>query len=340
MQELIQITTGGQGSPVVSARELHEFLEVKSRFNDWIKNRINKYRFNEGADFITLTKILVSGGNETDYALTLDMAKELAMVERNEKGKQARQYFIEKEKELNALAIAQAPLSTEQLLLQTLSQQTQLLAENQQMIAQLRADVNSIQRGHKPDKPQPAQPTSPGFPPVVGDQLRRRIRERVTGYCAYHQADYSETYTYLYKRLHDIYGVNVHRLNRIGTETLLDTIERYGRLGDLYKIARNELNFPEVRPGRVPGKKPSLDTMSEEDLQAILRRTFYQDDHLRYPQLRANLIEASEYVGLALSKGRAEVFIARALKLGYLRKGWVPGHPFERYQLDQTRLSL
>lgn len=82
----------------VSARELHDFLEVKSRFNDWINNRIRDFGFVENQDFVTVTKNLVSGGIQKEIYLSIDMAKELSMVERNEKGKQARQYFIEMEK--------------------------------------------------------------------------------------------------------------------------------------------------------------------------------------------------------------------------------------------------
>lgn len=82
----------------VSARELHDFLEVKSRFNDWINNRIRDFGFVENQDFVTVTKNLVSGGIQKEIYLSIDMAKELSMVERNEKGRQARQYFIEMEK--------------------------------------------------------------------------------------------------------------------------------------------------------------------------------------------------------------------------------------------------
>ena len=103
--ELIKITTNEEGIQLVSARELHEGLEVKSRFNDWIKNRINKYGFEENEDYTTLTKNLVNGGKETDYIITLDMAKELCMVENNELGRQYRKYFIECEKKLKQLDV-------------------------------------------------------------------------------------------------------------------------------------------------------------------------------------------------------------------------------------------
>lgn len=104
MEQLIKVSINEQGSRVVSARELYEFLEVKSKFIDWIKNRIKKYGFVENQDFVTLSKNLENGGKEIDYALTIDMAKELAMVQGNNKGKRARQYFIECERKLRQIA--------------------------------------------------------------------------------------------------------------------------------------------------------------------------------------------------------------------------------------------
>ncbi|WP_375681715.1 MULTISPECIES: antA/AntB antirepressor family protein [unclassified Bartonella] len=88
----------------VNARELHTFLAIGKRFATWITNRINQYKFEEGKDYIlTLPKI---GKRKNviskEYHLTLDMAKELSMVERNEKGRQARRYFIECEKKLKS----------------------------------------------------------------------------------------------------------------------------------------------------------------------------------------------------------------------------------------------
>lgn len=103
----------------VNARELHAFLEVQTRFNDWIKNRVDEYGFIENQDFITFTENLVNGGRRIEYALLLDMAKELSMVERTAKGKQARQYFIDCEK--RAQAVPQIP--------QTLSEALRLAAD-------------------------------------------------------------------------------------------------------------------------------------------------------------------------------------------------------------------
>jgi anti-repressor protein len=101
--ELIPIITQ-ENEQMVDARQLHSFLQVKSSFNDWFKNRVRDFGFTENLDF-TSSKILVKlqGRPEVQYQLTLDMAKELAMIERNEKGRQIRRYFIQKEKELQGL---------------------------------------------------------------------------------------------------------------------------------------------------------------------------------------------------------------------------------------------
>ena len=104
MNELINVKNEN-GKLLVSARELHKGLEVKSRFNDWINNRIKKYDLIEDIDY---TKILVEcnrGQNVYDFVLKIDCAKELSMVENNEKGKQIRRYFIECEKKLKQVAL-------------------------------------------------------------------------------------------------------------------------------------------------------------------------------------------------------------------------------------------
>jgi anti-repressor protein len=98
--EIIHISEEN-GKKVVSARELHIFLESKQDFSTWIKNRIEKYGLIENQDYELLHNFMeqVSGTKHLiEYALTIDAAKELAMVEGNEKGKQARRYFIEVEK--------------------------------------------------------------------------------------------------------------------------------------------------------------------------------------------------------------------------------------------------
>ena len=106
MNELIPLcpqTINGVAVETVSARELHAFLESKQDFSTWIKNRIEKYEFVENQDFVVFHKKMENpnGGRPShEYYVSVGMAKELAMVENNEKGKQARKYFIECEKQL------------------------------------------------------------------------------------------------------------------------------------------------------------------------------------------------------------------------------------------------
>lgn len=104
---LVPVYEDSQQKHVVNARELHEFLGSKREFAAWIKERNKKYGFRQGEDFEVFPK---SGENPQggrpviEYLLSLDMAKEIAMVENNEKGRQVRRYFIECEKRLKAIA--------------------------------------------------------------------------------------------------------------------------------------------------------------------------------------------------------------------------------------------
>ena len=98
MKDLIKITTNDEGQQLVSARELYEFLEVKKDFTDWFKYRVAQYGFEENLDFTTILGKSTGGRPSKDFAIKIEMAKELSMVENSEKGKEARKYFIECEK--------------------------------------------------------------------------------------------------------------------------------------------------------------------------------------------------------------------------------------------------
>lgn len=110
MSELIKInsgTIGGETIQTVNARDIHAFLEVGKDFSSWIRGRVEQFGFVDGQDFTVITAHPNGGtagnrGVTKEYHITIDMAKELSMVERNEKGKQARQYFIECEHQAKA----------------------------------------------------------------------------------------------------------------------------------------------------------------------------------------------------------------------------------------------
>lgn len=91
---LVPVYTTDKGVQVVYGRELWEVLEVKSKFADWIKNRFQECEAVENEDFESFSKILENGGKSKEYIITLDIAKEMAMLERNEIGKRVRKYFI------------------------------------------------------------------------------------------------------------------------------------------------------------------------------------------------------------------------------------------------------
>ena len=100
MNELIKVTYDND-RPAVSARDLHDFLEVKTAYKDWFP-RMCEYGFTEGEDFCSFLSESTGGRPAQDAILTIDMAKELCMIQRNEKGKLARQYFIQIEKDWNS----------------------------------------------------------------------------------------------------------------------------------------------------------------------------------------------------------------------------------------------
>ena len=136
MNELIKINSNN----TVSGRELHKFLEIGTRFDKWFI-RMCEYGFNENDDFIRVAqKCPTLGGTQTiiDYAITLDMAKEISMLQRTEKGKQARTYFINCEKKLKE--VVKKPLTTlEQLKLHYLA-----LDEQNRELKQVKADVTDL----------------------------------------------------------------------------------------------------------------------------------------------------------------------------------------------------
>ena len=131
MQNIIQIqpnTIGAEEVNSVNARDIHTYLEVKTRFNDWIQRAIKKYDFVEGEDYLVLKNEYELKGQKRvskEYIVTLDMAKELSMLENNKKGKETRKYFIQMEKE--AVAQLQTPNDTNAVMIEMMKMQQQFM---------------------------------------------------------------------------------------------------------------------------------------------------------------------------------------------------------------------
>ncbi|WP_375707057.1 antA/AntB antirepressor family protein [Bartonella sp. AA126HLJHH] len=137
----------------VNARDLHAFLEAKRNFSNWIKDRITRYNFIEGQDFVKTQDLrspnLASAKSRAviaiNYYLTLDRAKELSMLENNQKGREARLYFIECEKRVKQVVTPQIDYSSPQVMLGVL---TYLKNENEQkdnIIANLKPKAMALE---------------------------------------------------------------------------------------------------------------------------------------------------------------------------------------------------
>nr|DAE16388.1 MAG TPA: KilAC domain protein [Siphoviridae sp. ctePP3] len=105
MNELINVTLNDNHEPIVSGRQLHEALGVNSNYTTWF-DRMTDYGFTENEDYVLLSNFGNQTGrgghNKVDHIIKLDMAKEIAMIQRTDKGKEVRQYFIQVEKDFNS----------------------------------------------------------------------------------------------------------------------------------------------------------------------------------------------------------------------------------------------
>lgn len=137
LNNLIPISYDNPERPTVSGRELHEFLQVKTAYKDWFP-RMVEYGFTEGEDFnsLKIERVQDEGGRKVsrtldDHQLTIPMAKELCMIQRNERGKKARQYFLAVEAQWNS---PEAVMRRAVLIAQR--QNDQLKAANRQLLAE------------------------------------------------------------------------------------------------------------------------------------------------------------------------------------------------------------
>ncbi|MDR3140949.1 MAG: antA/AntB antirepressor family protein [Tannerellaceae bacterium] len=236
MKELIRITEQ-DGKQAVSARELHAFLENKTRFNDWISRRIEEYGLAENQDYEVLLNFekKPSGGRPSnEYALSISAAKELAMVEGNAKGKLARQYFIACEQKLKE---ASKPLSQ----IEILQQSVNMLVEQERRVTAIEAKVDTIaERQEKAEQELKSIPVSAN--PVKELSVRDNIRMLVNKYSKatgiMQQFVWDKVYSDLYYRYH----IDIKSSSKKVSESWLDVAERRGCMQELYDIASSMIN--------------------------------------------------------------------------------------------------
>ncbi|WP_375618927.1 MULTISPECIES: antA/AntB antirepressor family protein [unclassified Bartonella] len=148
MNTLIPVSeqiVGQETVQTVNARDLHAFLEVKTSFKDWIIRRIQDCKFKEGYDFCSFLSESSGGRPSKEYHITLDMAKHLSMIERNDKGHEARQYFIKCERLLKQVAVPQIDYSKPEALLGVLNHLQSQIEQKDHVIAELTPKAEALE---------------------------------------------------------------------------------------------------------------------------------------------------------------------------------------------------
>ncbi len=146
--ELIKIIER-EGRQLVSGRELHEFLEIRTKYKDWFR-RMVEYGFEEEIDFIRVAQKRATNNLKNpvttviDHAISIDMAKEISMIQRTEKGKIARQYFINCEKKLKEVKKL-SPMELMELQFKTLKEQKEKIAQVENRVDKLEEDMPLFQ---------------------------------------------------------------------------------------------------------------------------------------------------------------------------------------------------
>ena len=146
--ELIKIIER-EGRQLVSGRELHEFLEIKTKYKDWFP-RMVEYGFEEEIDFIKVAQKRATNNLKNpvttviDHAISIDMAKEISMIQRTEKGKAARQYFINCEKKLKEVKKL-SPMELMELQFKALKEQEEKIIQVENKVDKLEEDMPLFQ---------------------------------------------------------------------------------------------------------------------------------------------------------------------------------------------------
>jgi phage anti-repressor protein len=225
--ELIPIYENHTGKKEVDGRELHSFLLVGRDFTSWIKNRIEQYRFIENIDYVvTLTK---TGERQNvtrhDYSLSIGMAKELSMLENNDRGSQARKHFIAIEERYNSQIIDVSQLPPEMQMFKQLwdglarSHLKNQALEREQGL--LRQEVSGLQEGLN---------TLTDNLTAVPDQSK--VVDLLNDYVRWVRLDHREVYNLIYGIMLDQHGIDVPRVvenerKRLNDQRIVETGKPY-----------------------------------------------------------------------------------------------------------------
>ncbi len=199
MQELIKVTEEN-GEQLVSARDLHEFLEIGKDFSTWFKDRTEKYGLEEGVDFSPVlgNSKESTGRPRKEYIIKLDIAKELSMVEGNEKGSQARKYFIACEKKLKEVSI-QKKMESSYMIQDPIKRAEKWIEEQKEHKLALEQKQNEIE--HKEDV----------IIGLVEDIDLSTKRQRISQIIRYNSKNFQDRYRLLYTEFEKKYHCDLER---------------------------------------------------------------------------------------------------------------------------------
>lgn len=217
--DLVPVYETSTGEKVVYGTELYECLGSKQEYSNWIKNRLKECDAIENEDFTIILSKSTGGRPKNEYVIKLDTAKEMAMLERNEKGKQVRRYFIQVEKKFKQVANP----------LQNLSPELQAIFAHDKQIQQVKDDVENVRQDLEDFKQDL---------PVLGieeDKITSAVKKRgvivLGGKESNSYKDKSlrgKVYSDIYRELKRQFGVSTYKaIKRNQCETAVHIIEAY-----------------------------------------------------------------------------------------------------------------
>jgi phage anti-repressor protein len=208
--EMLPVYQNEHGEKVINGRELHEKLLISTRFNDWVSRMIDNYDFVEDLDFYSfLSK--TSGRPSQEYIFTLDVGKEIAMVQNNEMGRAIRKYFIEVEKKFKQ---PKTQIEMLAMMAQQMVEQEKLNAARDQKLNALEGSVQTLTIGLT----------------AVPDHTK--VVDNVNEYARYTRQDYNTIYNGIYKIMKAQHGIDVKA--RVENERRKINAEHYEKTGKLY----------------------------------------------------------------------------------------------------------
>lgn len=233
MEELIPLTKSDDGEMMVNLRNLHSFLEVKTLYAHWVKRKIKKYDLVEGRDY-RLSKMANVGTDANtswvnEYYATISISKELAMLENNARGKQARQYFIAVEEQFKKDRQDVPRLSATQILIES----AKLLDAHESRLSALESKIQSQERVAEEAKQNLMALPGPSVT-LKEESTRQLLNERINYYVAsmHGKVTHQEAWRMLYAKA--VYRLGMH-FNFMGNK--LDQVEKKGKLDLLYALA-------------------------------------------------------------------------------------------------------